>query len=148
MRWAWIFHVLPELMQHYNNVRAALSRDFCQVTYITATLSGSNSVDNGVIFWAQGSRNLLLLGAISCPSLRTLCRFMGNHDTHNEKYPFHYPHKRPTVLYSFILCLLTNSYLNFMKSGWSWPSKRFILSMNVVFQTPFFLVYCLPAELR
>lgn len=104
-------------------------------------------MDKGVIFWHQGNRNILLLGAINCPSLHILCKFMENQDIHHGKYPFHYFHKRPTVLSSFVLCLLKNSYLNFMKSGWFWPSICFILSRNVVFQTPFFLVYMLPAEL-
>lgn len=132
-------------MQDFSNLPEGLLRGFCQVTYIT--LPGSNSVDNGVIFWHQGNRNILLLGAINCPSLHILCKFIENQDIHHEKYPFHYSHKRLTVLSSFVLCLLKNSYLNFMKSGWFWPSICFILSRNVVFQTPFFLVYMLPAEL-
>jgi len=41
---------LSEVMQDYGNAPAVLFRDFCQVTYIIATLPGSNSVDNGVIF--------------------------------------------------------------------------------------------------
>lgn len=143
--WAKICCMLPEVMQDFSNPPEELLRGSCQATYIT--LSGSSAVDNGVIFWCQGKINLLLLGTIYCPILDILCKFMENQDIHHGKYSFHYSHKRPTVLSSFVLCLLKNSYFNFMISGWFWPSICFILSRNVVFQTPFFLVYRLPAEL-
>lgn len=137
MQWAWFVHVLFEVMQIYNNVQAAFFTDFCQVTSTVATLSSLNSGVNGIIFWARGKRNLLLLDAISRPFVCALARFTGNKDLLNEECPFHCSHERPTVLSSFVLCLLDNSYLNFMKSGLSCPSSCFVLSMSIVFQTPF-----------
>lgn len=128
MRWAWIFHAFSEVRQDYHTVLAALLRDLCQVADTAAMLSASNSVDNGVLFWPWGKGTLLFLGAGSHPSLRILCRFMGTQDTHNEKYPFLYSHKRPTVLSSFLLCLLKNSCLNFMAvDGLGLPRVLFCL---------------------
>lgn len=43
-----LLYVLPGVMQDFSNLPEELLRSFCQVTHIT--LSGSSSVDNGVIF--------------------------------------------------------------------------------------------------